>query len=129
MVRLTVVGGKQAGRSLDADRFPVLIGRGGGCAMVLDDPGVWGEHAAIDWVKGEGFVLRCRPETTLSVNGIAASEQRLRNGDVIALGGAKLRFGLSETRQRSFRAREWLTWLGVALLCLGQVALVYLLLP
>lgn len=129
MVRLTVVGGKKVGRSVDAARFPVLIGRGSGCSVVLDDPGVWGEHAAIEWVQGEGFVLRCRPETTLSINGMAASEKRLRNGDVIGLGGAKVRFGFSETRQRGFRAREWLTWLAVALLCLGQVALVYLLLP
>ena len=39
-----------------------------------------------------------------------------------------MRFGLSATRQRSLRLREALTWLALAGLCFGQVALIYWLL-
>jgi len=36
-----------------------------------------------------------------------------------------MQFGLSPTRHRSLRLREVLTWIAFALLCLGQVALIY----
>jgi len=49
----------------------------------------------------------------------------LRNGDVISIGALKIQFALSPVRQSSPRAREWLTWAGLALLCLGQVVLIY----
>jgi hypothetical protein len=52
----------------------------------------------------------------------------LCNGDIITLGSLKIRFRLSSVRQSSMTAREWLTWIALGALCLGQVALVYVLL-
>jgi hypothetical protein len=37
----------------------------------------------------------------------------------------KIRFSLGPVRQSSMAAREWLTWIALGALCLGQVALVY----
>ena len=45
--------------------------------------------------------------------------------DDIGIGSLTLRFWLSETRQRGLRFREVLTWTGVAVVSLGQVALIY----
>ncbi|HWQ91015.1 MAG TPA: hypothetical protein VN673_05035, partial [Clostridia bacterium] len=49
----------------------------------------------------------------------------LRNGDDIDLGGLKLQFWLSETRQKPLAFRELLTWAGIALISLAQIALIY----
>jgi hypothetical protein len=65
-------------------------------------------------------------EAFVAVNGQRLEQPLvLRNGDVIELGAVKLRFGLSPTRQRSLRFREAVTWIALAALCLGQVALIY----
>jgi len=40
----------------------------------------------------------------------------------------KIRFWLSETRQKGLRLREFLTWAALTALCAGQVALIYALL-
>jgi hypothetical protein len=61
----------------------------------------------------------------LQVNDAPVRRAVLRNGDVISLGALKIRFSLGPVRQSSLAPREWLTWLALAALCLGQVALVY----
>lgn len=129
MIRLTVVAGRQAGRSVVVGTLPISLGREATSSLPLDDPGVWDSHASVALDRSRGFMLRCCPEAKLSVNGVAVSEHRLCNGDLLTLGAAKIRFSLSETRQRSFRGREWATWVGVGLLCAGQLALIYFLLP
>jgi hypothetical protein len=52
-------------------------------------------------------------------------EAILRNGDVLSMGALKIQFALSPVRQASQRLRECLTWAALAILCLGQVALIY----
>jgi hypothetical protein len=49
----------------------------------------------------------------------------LRNGDMITLGGVTLRFSLSPLQQSGAALREWLTWIALGALCLGQVAAIY----
>jgi hypothetical protein len=49
----------------------------------------------------------------------------LRNGDLLEMGALKVRFWLSESKQSSMRFREWATWAALALLTLGQIALIY----
>jgi hypothetical protein len=52
----------------------------------------------------------------------------LRNGDLIEIGSVKLQFFLSETRQKGLRFRETLKWAAIAIISLGQIALIYWLL-
>ena len=73
----------------------------------------------------EGFILSVLPGAVASIHNQPVEQAILRNGDVIEVGAVKLQFGLSPTRHRSLRLREVLTWVGLALLCLGQVALIY----
>ena len=69
------------------------------------------------------------PEALTSVNGTGVRETVLRNGDIISIGALRLQFWLAETRQLGLGWREWLTWAGIGLVSLAQVALVYWLKP
>jgi hypothetical protein len=64
-------------------------------------------------------------DASIVVNGQPVRQAVLRSGDLLETGSVKLRFGLGPTRQHSLRLREAMTWLALAALCLGQVALIY----
>jgi pSer/pThr/pTyr-binding forkhead associated (FHA) protein len=125
MIQLRVITGKQAGSTSVARRFPFRVGRAPDADLVVDDPGVWDEHVAVQFVRGEGYWAQAQGEALLTINGEPVREQRLHNGDVIAMGGARLQFWLGETRQAGFRLREFLVWAGIAAVTLAQVALIY----
>jgi len=95
--------------------------------LLLEEPGVWQHHFLIDWLA-EGLVLETEPQALLSINDVPAQRAVLRNGDTITLGAVRIRFSLTAVRQSSLALREWLTWIALGSLCLGQVALVYWLL-
>lgn len=73
----------------------------------------------------EGFILTSQPDALLTINHEPARSCRLRNGDSIELGAARLRFWLNETTQRGQRLREGFVWMLVIAICLLEVALVY----
>ena len=125
MVQFNILTGKKAGTDWVACRFPFYVGRAASEGLSLDDDGVWERHVRIDLRAEEGVITECAQDALVSVNGQRIERTRLRNGDIIEMGSVKLRFGLSPTCQRSLRFRETLTWMALALLCLGQVALIY----
>jgi pSer/pThr/pTyr-binding forkhead associated (FHA) protein len=124
VVQLQLLSGRQSGTVFCSTRFPIRAGRESGLDLPLDEPGVWQRHFLIDWLA-EGLVLEVEPQALLSVNDAPVQRALLRNGDVITLGALKIRFSLSPVRQSSLTLREWLTWIALGALCLGQVALVY----
>ena len=128
MVQLSILSGKQAGSQWVARRFPVRIGRAANADLRLDEPGVWDQHLQILLKPKEGYFLQAEKDALISVNGQPLQSSLLRNGDSIEFGASRLQFWLSESRQRGLGSREWLTWVGIALISLGQVALVYWLL-
>jgi len=128
MVQLSILSGRQAGSRWVARRFPVRVGRAASADLKIDDPGVWDEHFEILLNPKEGFRLRAGEDALVTVNGQPVRFGLLRNGDSIEIGAAKIQFWLSEARQRGMRLREMMTWLGIALISLGQVGLVYWLL-
>jgi len=111
----------------EVQHFPYSLGRGSGVDLQLKAPGVWDHHAEIHLDRAYGFELLAVGEAIVTVNDQPVEKAPLRNGDVIGLGSLTLRFGLRPAASRPFLWREWLTWIGIGLLCLGQVALVYLL--
>lgn len=127
MVQLQILSGNRTGTKFRGNHFPIRVGRADGADLSLDEPGVWPRHFQIVW-QPEGLILEAEPDALISVNNAAVGRAVLRNGDIITLGALKIRFSLSSVRQSSMAAREWLTWIGLGGLCLGQVALVYLLL-
>ena len=129
MIQLQILSGKQAGVFWNARRFPVRIGRTASCDLKLEDDGVWDEHFRLSLSTADGFNLLAHPGAIVSVNQVAVqTAARLRNGDIITAGSAKLCFRLGDNRQRGLRLREWFVWTVIVGVCLSQVALIYWLL-
>ncbi len=125
MVQLDILSGSKAGNQIIARRFPFRVGRNAQATLVLEDGGVWDDHFELSVRPADGVVLSSAPEALTLVNGTRFQEARLRNGDLIEAGSVKLRFNLSPTQQRGLALRETATWTALALLCFGQVALIY----
>lgn len=129
MVQLKVLTGRQAGASLVSRRFPFRVGRNHDANLCLEEKGIWDDHLEFDLGLEDGFVLKVLPAATASLNGQPVKSAVLRNGDLIEIGTVKIQFWLSEVRQKSLRLRELLTWFSVTALCVGQIILIYFLLP
>jgi len=127
MVQLKVLSGKKAGTAWAARRFPVRIGRSAAADLQVEEAGVWDEHLQLDFNPAKGIILTAQPNAIATVNGQPLQQAVLRNGDAIDIGALKMQFWLSETRQGGLRFREGLTWIAIAAISLGQVALIYLL--
>jgi pSer/pThr/pTyr-binding forkhead associated (FHA) protein len=125
VIQLDILNGTKAGSQWVTRHFPFQLGRSPPAALVLQDQGVWEQHATFSLRPGEGVVVSAANDAFVAVNGQRVAAAVLRNGDLIELGSVKTRFGLSPARQHSLRLRETLTWSGLALLCLGQIALIY----
>jgi pSer/pThr/pTyr-binding forkhead associated (FHA) protein len=129
MIQLQILTGKQAGARWVARRFPLRVGRETTNDLRLEEDGVWDRHCELNFDPAQGIVLAVQPDALLTVNQEpVSSPHRLRNGDSIELGSVRLRFWLADPVLRSSRLREGFVWTLIAVMCLGQVALVYWLL-
>ena len=128
MVQFTFLNGKMAGSHCEARHFPFVIGRSASAQCRIEEEGVWEQHLRIVVDPHQGCLLSVQPEAIASVNSEAVRQTVLRNGDIISMGATQIRFLLGPTPQRSLRVREFVTWGGLALLCLAQIALIYWLL-
>ena len=127
MFQFHILSGTQAGTRQVAGRFPFWVGRAPGDDLRLADPGVWDRHARLELRERRHATLVAPSDALVLVNGAAVREARLRNGDIVELGSVRLEFGLSPVRPRSLHFREFLVWAGLALLCAGQIGLIYFL--
>jgi pSer/pThr/pTyr-binding forkhead associated (FHA) protein len=125
MVQLKILSGKQAGTRWMARRFPVRVGRAAANDLRLEEDGVWDQHCVLNLDPADGFILTAQPDALLTVNREPVQSVRLRNGDCIELGSARLQFWLNETPQRGQRLREGFVWTLIVAICLTEVALVY----
>jgi pSer/pThr/pTyr-binding forkhead associated (FHA) protein len=129
MIQLTPLNGKTAGTPVVARRFPFVVGRDRAAGLRLEEPGVWERHLELTVSVSEGVVLQSHPAALTLLNGQPIQKARLRSGDLIEAGPARLRFDLGPTRQRGLRLREGLLWLGLATLAGAQFLLIYRFLP
>ena len=125
MIQLKILTGTMAGTIWVARHFPVRLGRSAAADLQLEAPGVWDEHLQITLAGQQGFLLETQPNALTTVNGKAAAQTALRNGDVIEIGSLKIQFWLGEAVQRSLKIRERLVWSLIAAVTLGQIALIY----
>ena len=128
MVQLRILSGKKAGTLWDARHFPVRIGRSAASDLQLEEQGVWDEHFTLTFSRAEGFMLAGCPEAIVTVNHEPVQTARLRNGDSIEAGAARMQFWLSETRQQGLRLREWFVWTLIGAITLAEIAAIYWLL-
>jgi predicted component of type VI protein secretion system len=111
MIQLRILSGKLAGENVFVRRFPFRIGRAPQNDLALHDAGVWDEHLKIGFQKREGFILETSAEAFAAINEKPQKSSRLRNGDIISFGSAKIQFWLAPARQRNLAAAEIFVWL------------------
>ena len=93
--------------------------------MQIEEQGIWESHLEVGLAPAEGFVAMAHSGALTAINGSPVERAVLRNGDVIELGSVKLQFWLADTRQTGLQLREWLTWVAIGAICLGQIWLIY----
>ena len=123
MIQLRILSGKMAGENVFVRRFPFRIGRAPQNELALDDAGVWDEHLKIGFQKREGFILETNAEAFVAVNEQPEKSARLRNGDIISFGSAKIQFWLAPAKQRNLAAAELFVWVLLAAVTAIQVFL------
>jgi hypothetical protein len=124
MVQLQILSGEKAGTILEARRFPVRIGRSDQMDLRLAESGVWDEHLRLALDRKQGIVAEPMKAALLHLNGEPSGRTVLKNGDLLEIGSARIRFWISPASQRSFQSREWLTWSGLVIITLAQMALI-----
>ena len=88
---LQVIDGNDKGKHYPLQPGTVFkIGRAPTCGATLNDPGVSGEHAAINWSNGQPYV-----EDTGSRNGVFVNNQKVQKhalspGDLIVIGSTRM---------------------------------------
>ena len=127
MVQLRILSGPMAGSFQAVRRLPFHVGRAADNHLCLDTPGVWDHHFIVDLGSSEGITFHSVGQALAAVNDHPQSSARLRNGDVISFGSAKVQFWLSDPVQCGLRARELFFWVLLILVTLGQIALIYFL--
>ena len=124
MIQLRILSGKMVGENIFVRRFPFRIGRAPQNELALDDAGVWDEHLKIGLEKQEGFTLETSDGAFTAVNEQPQKSTRLRNGDIISFGSAKIQFWLAPAKQRNLAAAELFVWLLLGTLTAIQIFLV-----
>ena len=128
MVQLRILSGPKAGGIKAVRHFPFHVGRAADNDFCLESPGVWDYHFMLALRPNEGFMLQTFDQAFATINEQPQTSARLRNGDVISFGSAKLQFWLANPEQCSLRLRELVVWALWFFLTLGQFALIYFLL-
>ena len=123
IVQLKFLSGKMAGTEEVARHFPFRVGRGAQNDLRIEEDGVWENHFEIGFDAAEGFILDAKTDALVTVNHEPAKKLRLRNGDSIEAGSARIQFWLGQPDQRGMRLREAFVWSLVVGVTLAQVAL------
>ena len=125
MIQLRLLSGQTAGETQIVRRFPFRIGRAPENDLRLETAGVWDQHLTLEFQKSEGFILRTAPEAFAAVNEHPLTSGRLRNGDIVSFGSAKIQFWLAAPFQRGLHLRELSVWLLIAAITAAQFILIY----
>jgi pSer/pThr/pTyr-binding forkhead associated (FHA) protein len=128
MLQVTVLGQAQA-TVTQISSYPFRIGRAPGDHLRIQAPGVWDNHITLEWRAAEGIHLVGSPESLTAVNGHLVKETRIRNGDLVQIGGVRLLLSVAPAAQRSFRPLEIVIWTALGAVGLAQLYLMLVGLP
>lgn len=127
MVELELVRSDQDSKTFPVSKFPCVIGRGSRCDIRLNEPGIWVEHAEITLQPDNSFRIEKKGDGSLLLKGEAITQAEIHAGDIIDLGGVKLRFRLAPVHPGAQSVGDWLFWGSVALVVVAMVTLMILL--
>jgi hypothetical protein len=125
MIQLRILSGQTAGDTQVVRRFPCRIGSSPEHDLRLEATGVWDNHLTLEFQKSEGFVLRAAPDAFAAVNEQPLISARLRNGDIVSFGSAKIQFWLAAPRQHGLHLRELSIWALLLAVTAAQFVLIY----
>jgi hypothetical protein len=94
MIQLCILSGRMAGDTPVVRHFPFRIGRAPGNDLCLDEAGF----------------LHTAPDAFVAINEQPQTSARLRNGDILSFGSAKIQFWLAAPRQRGLHWSEVFFW-------------------
>jgi len=126
MFCLTVVKGKQQGHSIDIKKYPFVIGKNQEAHLRLSDAGIWDDHLAIDLTPGESPTVKRMGDGSVSVNSEPIESMTLRNGDIITIGAAQLRFNSTPAKRKSLVFQNSASWIALILVVILEIFLVIL---
>jgi len=126
MIELRLLNQRGTGRSFRVEAAPVRLGRRPGLDVVVAEPGVWDFHAKIEQNSAGWLIVMPQGQAIISVNDLPALQHRLRQGDVLTLGSARLQFSVGSAPLKPLRFREWSVWtMIVAVVLAGAGSLVF----
>lgn len=86
---------------------------------------MWESHASIELTADGFFRLIALSEGLVCVEGLSVTEARVKNGDIIDIGAAKMVFHLARAQQRGLAIREGFLWLILLTLPIGELLLMF----
>jgi uncharacterized RDD family membrane protein YckC len=92
VAKLVVNPSSSQKREVSLPRTVLSIGRDPSNDLVLPDAMVSRRHAVVEWRGGQFFIRDCNSSNGSLVNGDRVSERGLRDGDLVAIGTARLLF-------------------------------------
>ncbi len=92
MAKLVVNPSSSQKREVPLPRTVLSIGRDPSNDLVLPDAMVSRRHAVVEWRGSQFFIRDCNSSNGSLVNGDRVSERGLRDGDLVAIGTARLLF-------------------------------------
>jgi len=124
-IRLERVDDTTAGDPIEARRFPFTLGQAKSCDLRIVAKGVWDKHLILQDDGEKGITATPCSDALVIINGVSQGKTvRLKHGDLMGLGAAKLRFWLAPLGQADRSAFEALVWAALLLLGLSQVAVI-----
>ena len=124
-VRLERLDGDFLGQQVETCNFPFKIGRARNCHHRIEAKGVWPCHLILEESGENGIIVNSESEASLRINSLVASKSvRLKNGDLLEFGSVSLRFWLAPIDQMGQRTTEFIIWLGLGVLILGQATII-----
>ena len=124
LAQLQFLSGQPRRHYIWPDEFPVRLGRGGDCALRIEEEGVWEHHVTIELDDENRFQLKRISDASVMVNDEPMTDdQPLVNGDVLGLGSVKLQFWLGTVQQQRLSTREAAVWALLAAVTAVQVCL------
>lgn len=114
--QLIIESGQRAGQCVQPPAKRCTIGRDKGNDLQLVEDGVSGRHCELQVTRSGVMIRDSRSTNGVYVNGQRVEEARLHRGDVIELGGARLRFEFLIAVPGEYRRRTPLFWISILLI-------------